>query len=94
MIQDPANRMSVATLKLKEARQGRDQSVRDFANFLDELKEDIPEISQEEQHAWLLLNELRAEVRSRDRSEPAKGDLMKRKEESTLKGYIEIRSCF
>jgi hypothetical protein len=64
MIQDPANRMSVTTLKLKEAKQGGDQSVRDFANFLDELEEDIPEMSHEEQHAWLLLNGLRQEVRS------------------------------
>jgi Zinc knuckle len=38
--------------------------VRDFANFLDELEEDIPEMSYEEQRAWSLLNGLRREVRS------------------------------
>jgi hypothetical protein len=38
--------------------------VRDFTNFLDELKEDIPEMSYEEQRAWSLLNSLRREVRS------------------------------
>jgi C4-dicarboxylate-specific signal transduction histidine kinase len=64
MIQDPANRISVTTLKLKEAKQSGDQSVRDFANFLDELEEDIPEMSHEEQRAWSLLNGLRREVRS------------------------------
>jgi Zinc knuckle len=56
MIQDPANRMSITTLKLKEAKQGGDQSVRDFVNF--------PEMSHEEQRAWSLLNGLRREVRS------------------------------
>jgi rubrerythrin len=56
--------MSVITLKLKEARQGGDQSVQDFANSLDELEEDIPEMSQEQRRAWLLLNGLRREVRS------------------------------
>jgi hypothetical protein len=38
--------------------------MRDFANFLNELEEDIPEMSHEEQRAWLLLNGLRREVRS------------------------------
>lgn len=64
MIQDPANRMSVATLKLKEAKQSEGQSVRLFANQLEELEEDIPEISYEEQRAWTLLHGLRPEVRS------------------------------
>lgn len=64
MLQDPANRMSAATLKLKEARQGDNQSVREFANYLDELEEDIPDMSQEETRAWSLLNGLRGEVRS------------------------------
>jgi hypothetical protein len=64
MIQDPANRMSSATLKLKEAKQGERQSVREFANWLEEIEEDIPEMSQEESRAWSLLNGLRTEVRS------------------------------
>jgi hypothetical protein len=64
MIQDPANRISVVILRLKEARQGKKQSVREFANFLDELEEDIPEMSHEQQRAWSLLNGLRRDVRS------------------------------
>jgi hypothetical protein len=40
--------MSVVILRLKEARQGEKQPVREFANFLDELEEDIPEMSHEQ----------------------------------------------
>ena len=60
--EDPANRMNVATLRLKEARQAERQSVREFANYLDELEEDIPEMSEEERRAWNLLNGLKKEV--------------------------------
>jgi hypothetical protein len=64
MIQDPANRMSVATLKIKESRQGEGQSVREFANYIEELEEDVPEMTEEQQRAWTLLNGLRPDVRS------------------------------
>jgi hypothetical protein len=47
MIQDPANRMSVATLRIKQARQGEGQSVREFANYIKELKDDILEMTEE-----------------------------------------------
>jgi hypothetical protein len=45
MIQDSANRMSSVTLKLKEAKQGERQSIREFANWLEEIEEDISEMS-------------------------------------------------
>lgn len=64
MIQDPANRTAAATLRMKGARQAQGQSVREFANYLEELEEDIPEMSVEETRAWALLNGLRLEVRS------------------------------
>jgi SOS response regulatory protein OraA/RecX len=38
--------------------------VKKFANFLEELEEDIPEMSHEVAQAWSLLNGLRSEVRS------------------------------
>jgi hypothetical protein len=39
--------MSVVILRLKEARQSKKQPVWEFANFLNELEEDIPEMSYE-----------------------------------------------
>jgi hypothetical protein len=47
MIQDPANCMSVATLRIKQARQGEGQSVRKFANYIEELEDDILEMTEE-----------------------------------------------
>ena len=44
--QDPANYISVASLRLKKAFEG-ERTVREFTNFLEELKEDIPKIGQE-----------------------------------------------
>jgi len=64
MIQDPANRMSVATLKIKQAKQGEGQSVREFANYIEELEDDVPSLTEEQQRAWALLNGLRHEIRS------------------------------
>ena len=63
-IADPANRMGNASLRLKRAEQYVGQSARQFASYIEELEEDIPEISYEEQRAWTLLNGLRAPIRS------------------------------
>jgi hypothetical protein len=50
-IADPMNRMGTASLRLKKAEQKKDQTVREFANYIEELEEDIPEIGIEEQRA-------------------------------------------
>jgi hypothetical protein len=64
-IADPANRMGTASLRLKRAEQREGQSARQFASYIEELEEDIPEeMSREEQRAWTLLNGLRASIRS------------------------------
>jgi hypothetical protein len=63
MIQDPANRMSSALLSLKKIQQ-RDESIRELANRIEELEEDIPELSVEQQRAWALLNALQHELRA------------------------------
>lgn len=56
--------MGNASLRLKKAEQKEGQSARQFASYIEELEEDIPEMSQEEQRAWILLNGLRAPIRS------------------------------
>jgi hypothetical protein len=65
MIQDSANRISNVTLKLKRATQEVGQSVREFANLLKKIKEDISKMSYKETRAWFLLNGLCTEVRNR-----------------------------
>jgi hypothetical protein len=47
MIQDPANRMGSALLALKRTQQREAQSVRELASYLEELEEDIPEMTIE-----------------------------------------------
>jgi len=47
-IADPANRMATASLRLRKAEQQQGQSARQFASYIEELEEDIPEISEEE----------------------------------------------
>ena len=49
-IADPVNR-----IRLKKAEQRQGQSVREFANYVEELEEDIPEMGIEESRAWILL---------------------------------------
>ena len=63
-IADPENRMGTASLRLKRAEQKEGQSARQFASYIEELEEDILEMSKEEQRAWTLLNGLRAPIRS------------------------------
>jgi hypothetical protein len=55
--------MGTALLRLKEAKQREGQSVREFANFVEELEEDIPEMDPEVQRGWTLLNGLRPDLR-------------------------------
>jgi len=40
------------------------KKAREFANYLEELEEDIPEMSAEQQRAWSLLNALRSDLRA------------------------------
>src|SRR5450432_1680575 len=63
LIADPANAMAYASLRLKEARQKKDQSVRDLVGHIEQLERDIPEQSKQEQEAWHLLNSLYPEIR-------------------------------
>jgi hypothetical protein len=63
-IADPVNRMGTASLRLKKAEQRKGQTVREFANYVEELEEDIPEMGIEESRAWVLLNGLRPAIRT------------------------------
>ena len=47
-IADPINRMGTASLRLKKAEQKESQTAREFANYIEELEEDIPEMGMEE----------------------------------------------
>ena len=47
IIQDPTNRIDSALLTLKRARQVEGQLIRELANYLNELEEDVPELSSE-----------------------------------------------
>jgi hypothetical protein len=64
MIQDPVNRMGSALLALKRLQQREHQSVRELLSYIEELEEDIPELSVEEQRAWALLNALHSGLRA------------------------------
>lgn len=64
MVQDPANRMADASLKLKNLRQER-LSVRELVSAIEDLEDEVlTELSVEEQQAWVLINCLRPELRS------------------------------
>ena len=63
LIVDPANRMAYASLKLKEAKQRKGQSVREFVSYVEGLERDIPEWTERERKAWSLLNALDQDLR-------------------------------
>jgi hypothetical protein len=63
LIADPANALAYASLRLKEARQKRGQSVRDLVEYIEQLERDIPEQSKQQREAWHLLNSLHPEIR-------------------------------
>ena len=63
MVQDPANRMAIASLKLKELRQGA-LTVRQLVSAIEEYEDEIPVLSDEEQKAWTLLNCLEPDLRT------------------------------
>ena len=63
MVVDPVNRLSYATIRMKEAKQKKDQSVRDFVKYIEELEKDIPAWDLQRKEAWDLLNGLRPEIR-------------------------------
>jgi hypothetical protein len=64
MIQDPANRMGSALLSLKRVQQRDGQTIRELASYIEELEEDVPELSIEQQRAWTLLNALQPDLRA------------------------------
>jgi hypothetical protein len=55
--------MAIASLRLKELKQGDTQSVRDLVNYVKELKEDWPTLTLKKDKAWRLLNNLRPKLR-------------------------------
>jgi hypothetical protein len=63
LIADPANALAYASLRLKEAKQKRGQSVRDLVSYIEQLERDIPEQTKQEREAWYLLNSLHPEIR-------------------------------
>jgi hypothetical protein len=63
LIADPANALAYASLRLKEARQKKGQSVRELVEYIEQLERDIPEQTKQEREAWYLLNSLHPEIR-------------------------------
>jgi hypothetical protein len=56
LAKDPANRTMHACLKLKDAKQRKGQSVRDFVNYIEEQEKDIPDAQDDTlRKAWSLL---------------------------------------
>ncbi len=57
--------MGTASLRQKEVKQREGQSAREFANYVEELEEDIPEdMPLEVRRVWTLLNGLRPAIRT------------------------------
>jgi hypothetical protein len=63
LVADPANRVGIASLRLKHLVQGERQSVRELVTYVEGLEQDIPTLSIEELRAWTLLNCLRDDIR-------------------------------
>ena len=63
LVADPANRMADASLRLKNLVQKEAQSVRDVATLVEELEEDLLDLTPVEERAWRMLNILRPEIR-------------------------------
>lgn len=63
LIVDPANRMAYASLRLKDVKQRKGQSVREFTSYIEGLERDIPEWTERERKAWFLLNSLQPDLR-------------------------------
>ena len=59
---DPANHMTYASLKLKNSQQRKEQTIHNFASYLNELNDDLSEMTHEEWRAWELLNDLQFEI--------------------------------
>ena len=64
LVKDPANRTMHAYLKLKEAKQRKTQSVRDFVSYIEEQEKDIPDEQDDTlRKAWSLLVGLDEDIR-------------------------------
>ena len=61
-VTDPANYLVYATLRLKDSKQLKEQTVHNFTNYIKELEDDMPEMTSEEQKAWGLLNGLLPDI--------------------------------
>ena len=64
LVKDPANRTMLAYLQLKDAKQRKNQSVRDFVNYIEEQEKHIPDNEDDTlRKAWFLLVSLDEEIR-------------------------------
>ena len=59
---DPANCMTYVSLKLKNSQQQKEQTICDFASYLNKLNNDLLKMTCEEWRAWELLNSLQFEI--------------------------------
>ena len=61
-VTDPANCLVYTTLRLKDSKQQKEQTVCDFANYIEELENNILKMTSEEWKAWDLLNDLLPDI--------------------------------
>lgn len=63
IVQDPANRMMEALIKIRKKQQREGQTVRELYEELAQLRRDIPVLGEEQTRAWELLLALRPQIR-------------------------------
>ena len=61
---DPTNRVGNATLALTRKRQGRDQTVREFLEEVQDIENELPPMDENARKAWVLLNGLSPDLRT------------------------------
>jgi hypothetical protein len=61
----PNQRILESTLALKDMRQRTGQTCKDLYIYMTELENNIPTMSEDQRRAWMLINALRPELRSR-----------------------------
>lgn len=64
VILDPTNRMANALLLLDNKKQSDNQTARALLEEIENLEQDIPQITEEQRRAWHFLNRLRPEIRT------------------------------
>jgi hypothetical protein len=90
----PANRLGVASLRLKHLVQGERQSARDLVTYVEGLQQDIPALSTEELRAWTMLNYPRGDIRKevlRENHTISSRELVILPRRSVKKSYLKVR---